>query len=127
MLLRLEWFRKPRSKRAVRRPRHQAAIELLEDRALLSATWNNFGGNAQHTDVSQVAAQPLNHLLWSTPLDLAPWGTVHYGDPVFTPGNTVIVPIKMTWSAQDQNEQNFYIAGLNDVTGAVEWTSAVTT
>jgi hypothetical protein len=126
MLLRLEWFRKPRSKRAVRRPRYQAAIELLEDRALLSATWNNFGGNAQHTDVSQVAAQPLNHLLWSTPLDLAPWGAVHYGDPVFTPGNTVIVPIKVTWSAQDQNEQNFYLAGLNDVTGAVEWTSAVT-
>jgi hypothetical protein len=51
---------------------------------------------------------------------------VHYGDPVFTPGNTVIVPIKITWSAQDQNQQNFYIAGLNDVTGAVEWTSAVT-
>src|SRR5579862_2244939 len=112
MLLTLTWFRKPRARRASRRPRYNAAIERLEDRALLTATWNNFGGNAQHTDVAQVTAQPLNHLLWSTPLDLAPWGTVHYGDPIFTPGNTVIIPIKMTWSAQDQNQQNFYIAGL---------------
>jgi trimeric autotransporter adhesin len=119
-------FRKSRSKRAPRRPRYQTTIERLEDRALLTASWNNYGGNAQHTEVAQVAAQPLNQLLWSTPLDLAPWGAVHYGDPVFTPGSTVIVPVKITWSGQNQNSQNFYIEGLNDTTGAVEWTSALT-
>ncbi len=125
MLLRLKWFRKSPT-RAPRRLRCQPTIELLEDRALLTASWNNYGGNAQHTEVTQVAAQPLNQLLWSTPLDLAPWGAVHYGDPVFTPGSTVIVPVKITWSGQDQNSQNFYIEGLNDLTGAVEWTSALT-
>jgi hypothetical protein len=125
MLLRLKWFRKSPT-RAPQRLRCQPTIELLENRALLTASWNNYGGNAQHTEIAQVAAQPLNQLLWSTSLDLAPWGAVHYGDPVFTPGNTVIVPIKITWSGQNQNAQNFYIAGLNDLTGAVEWTSAVT-
>src|SRR5580700_5474503 len=119
-------FRKRRSKRAPWRSRYQATVERLEDRSLLSATWNNFGGNAQHTEVAQVAAQPLNQVLWSTSLDLAPWGAVHYGDPVFTPGNTVIVPVKITWSGQHQNQQNFYLAGFNDVTGQLLWTSAVT-
>ncbi len=125
MLLRLMWFRNPRSSRA-RQSAYKPAIERLEDRALLTASWNSFGGNAQHTEISQVAAQPVNQLMWSTSLDLAPWGAVHYGDPIFTPGNTVIVPVKVTYSGQVQGGNNFFVEGLNDVTGAVEWTSAVT-
>ncbi len=116
----------PVQERAPRRSRYKSAIERLEDRALLTASWGSFGGNAQHTEVSQVAAQPVNQLLWSTSLDLAPWGAVHYGDPIFTPGNTVIVPVKVTYSGQVQGGNNFFLEGLDDVTGAVEWTSAVT-
>ncbi len=126
MLLRLGWFRKPQSKAASRRSRNANTVECLENRALLTASWNSFGGNAQHTEISQVAAQPVNQLLWSTSLDLNPWGAVHYGDPIFTPGNTVIVPVKVTYSGQVQGGNNFFVEGLNDVTGAVEWTSAVT-
>jgi hypothetical protein len=140
MVLRLVWFPKRRAKRATRRSSYKPAIERLEDRALLSATaavtassatttsWNNFAGNAQHTDVSQVAAQPLNQVLWSTSLDLEPWGPVHYGDPIFTPGNTAIVPVKVTYNGdiQDAGANNFFIEGINDVTGQVLWTSAVT-
>jgi Bacterial Ig-like domain (group 3)/Putative Ig domain/Ubiquitin-activating enzyme E1 FCCH domain len=126
MLLRLTWFRKPRSRRASYRPRYNPAIERLEDRALLSATWTQLNGNAQHTGDTTAVAQPIDHVLYSVPLDLEPWGAVHYGDPVFTSGNTVIVPIKVTWSAQDQNAQNFFVEGLNTVTGQVLWTSVPT-
>ena len=135
MVLQLKWFRKSRSKRTARRSNYQPAIERLEDRALLSATvattatsasWNQLNGNAQHTGDTAAVAQPLNQVLWSVPLDLEPWGAEHYGDPVFTPNNTVIVPIKVTWSAQDQNAQNFFVEALNDVTGQVLWTSEPT-
>ena len=136
MVLRLRWFPNRRAKRAVRRFRYTPAIEQLEDRALLSASpaapglpatsWNQLNGNAQHTGVSGAVAQPLNQVLWSVSLDLEPWGAEHYGDPIFTPNNTVIVPIKVTWSAQDQNAQNFFLEAINDVTGQVLWTTEPT-
>lgn len=62
-----------------------------------AAGWSTLGGNAQHTGVSATAAQPLSAVHWSTPVDLSsPSGTIliHYGSPVITPGNTVIIPIK---------------------------------
>jgi hypothetical protein len=61
------------------------------------AGWSTLGGNAQHTGVSATAAQPLSAVHWSTPVDLSsPSGTIliHYGSPVITPANTVIIPIK---------------------------------
>src|ERR1700677_5064596 len=143
MVLQLRCVSKHRAKRAVRRSAYTTAIEQLEDRALLSATvattavvsaapgvpatvWNQLNGNAQHTGVSGAVAQPLNQVLWSVSLDLEPWGAEHYGDPIFTSNNTVIVPIKVTWSAQDQNAQNFFLEGINDVTGQVLWTTEPT-
>lgn len=120
------WFRSRRSKRARRPFSYQSTIERLEERTLLSASWNQLNGNAQHTGQSSAVAQPLDQVLYSVPLDLEPWGAVHYGDPIFTSGNTVVVPIKVTWSAQDQNAQNFFIEGLNSVTGQVLWTSVPT-
>jgi hypothetical protein len=96
----------------------------LEDRTVPTATWNNFGGNAQHTDIAQVAAQPIDQLLWQIPLDLAPWGYIHYGDPIFTPNNVVVVPIKVTWNGNNQGATDFIEVGLNDVTGAVLWSTA---
>ncbi len=145
MVLHLRWFPKRRAKRTVRRFRYTPAIEQLEDRALLSATatatvtaaatttpampgtvWNQLNGNAQHTGNSSAIAQPLNQVLWSVSLDLEPWGAEHYGDPIFTANNTVIVPIKVTWSAQNQNAQNFILEGINDVTGQVLWSTEPT-
>src|SRR5207253_6595608 len=38
--------------------------------ALVDTTWNNFGGNPQHTAVSAVAAQPINSIHWQTSIDL---------------------------------------------------------
>ncbi|MEO8135803.1 MAG: hypothetical protein ABI831_17730, partial [Betaproteobacteria bacterium] len=65
--------------------------------ATQAAGWTTLGGNAQHTGVSTTAAQPLDTIRWSTPVDLsAPSGAIliHYGSPVITTANTVIIPIK---------------------------------
>lgn len=62
--------------------------------------WAGFGGNAQHQALSAIASQPLQRVLWSMPVDLAPPyranGTllIHYGSPVITASNTVLVPVK---------------------------------
>src|SRR5439155_15475911 len=61
------------------------------------ATWSTFAGDPQHTAISGVASQPLEVILWSTPVDLAPPADtilIHYGSPLVTPANTVIVPVK---------------------------------
>ncbi|MBX3028270.1 dockerin type I repeat-containing protein [bacterium] len=61
------------------------------------ADWPTFAANPQHTSLSNAAAQPLQTIRWSTPVDLAPpTGSIliHYGSPLVTPGNTVVVPVK---------------------------------
>jgi len=62
--------------------------------------WPAFGRDAQHTAVGAIATQPLARIAWSTPLDLAPQRTaggallIHYGSPVITRRNTVLMPVK---------------------------------
>lgn len=62
--------------------------------------WWGFGRDAQHSAIGAVATQDLNRIAWSTPVDLAPQyqadGSllIHYGSPVVTARNTVIVPVK---------------------------------
>ena len=62
--------------------------------------WWQFGRDTQHTAGAAVATQDLNRIAWSTPVDLAPPrqpnGTllIHYGSPVVTSHNTVVVPVK---------------------------------
>jgi Bacterial Ig-like domain (group 3) len=94
-------------------------IELLEDRCVPSTfQWNNFGGNAQHTGVSNVAAQPMDTILWKMSVDQQPWGAEHYGEPVFTANNTVIVPLKTGWTA------NYDVQGVNGANGTLMWSVA---
>ena len=62
--------------------------------------WWGFGRDAQHAALGSVATQDLNRISWSTAVDLAPqYGAggvllIHYGSPVVTSHNTVIVPVK---------------------------------
>ena len=62
--------------------------------------WFGFGRDAQHAANGAIATQDLNRISWSTPLDLAPTYTsggallVHYGSPVVTSHNTVVLPVK---------------------------------
>src|SRR5262249_31977700 len=71
-------------------------LDSLEDRTGPSTAWDGLLGNAQHTGSSSVATQPLDAIHWTTPVDYNPGdaGGAHYGSPVITPSNTVIVPFR---------------------------------
>src|SRR5690242_12431396 len=84
--------------------------------------WPALGRNAQHTAVSAAPAQRPLHVRWSTPVDLAPqyWGDsllIHYGSPLITRRNTVIVTVKT--GATD----GFQLEGHAGTTGALVWTA----
>jgi PhoPQ-activated pathogenicity-related protein len=90
-----------------------------------SVSWNGYAGNAQHTALSPTAAQALQAIHWQTPVDLDPQhsgGTpdgelfIHYGSPVITGNNTVIVPVKTGAT------NGFQLEAFNGATGAVKWT-----
>ncbi|HEV3384958.1 MAG TPA: Ig-like domain repeat protein, partial [Gemmata sp.] len=96
-------------------------VESLEDRLAPSAgltSWNEFNGNAQHTGISTVAAQPMDQILWQTSLDQQGTYFWHTGEPVFTPNDTVIVPIITSTG------DTFELEAFNGATGALLWTSA---
>ena len=62
--------------------------------------WWGFGRDAQHSALGAIATQDLNRIAWSTPLDLAPQYRsngallIHYGSPVVTSHNAVVLPLK---------------------------------
>jgi hypothetical protein len=76
-----------------------------------------FAGNAQHTSVYAPAAQTLDLIKWSTSIDLNNTGAlIHYGAPLVTAGNTVIVPVKT--GATD----GFQVTAFNGASGASKYT-----
>ncbi len=63
--------------------------------------WAGYAGNAQHSAQAPAAAQAMVKIHWQTPVDLAPQfsGTellIHYGSPMMTAANTVLIPVKTT-------------------------------
>ncbi len=63
----------------------------------MEAQWNGHAGDAQHTGLSSVASQPLNVVRWTAPVDEEPPAEpilIHYGSPVITLANTVVVPVR---------------------------------
>jgi autotransporter-associated beta strand protein len=99
------------------------ALTALLACAARGQSWNGYAENAQHTASSQIGSQPLQSVHWSTPVDLNPQlsdGDIlaHYGSPVITPGNTVIVPVKT--GATSGFELNAY----NGKTGSLLWTQS---
>ena len=85
--------------------------------------WSGFAENAQHVALSSVPSQPLAGIRWQLPIDLDPQYThgdllAHYGSPMITAGNTVVVPVKTTASG------GFQIAALSGADGAQLWTAS---
>ena len=86
-----------------------------------STPWSSYGGNAQHTAVSRVRAQDLSRIHWQTPVDLAPQYSsnddllIHYGSPLITAGNTVLLPVKT-----GPNE-GFQVEARNGTAGRLIW------
>ncbi len=61
--------------------------------------WYGYAGDAQHTAAAPAAADPLNMIGWHTHVDLQQTKSggellIHYGSPVITSDNTIIVPQK---------------------------------
>jgi hypothetical protein len=82
-------------------PRLRPSLETLETRELLSGNpvWQGYAGNPQHTALSGVASESLDIIRWQTPVDEQPQFTgndlfIHYGSPLITAADTVIVPVK---------------------------------
>src|SRR5439155_2734403 len=75
------------------------------------------------TALSAYASQSLSSIAWQTPVDLAPQFSgkdllIHYGSPLVTGDNTVIVPVKTGSS------DGFEVEGINGTTGQIKWTQA---
>lgn len=84
-----------------------------------TGAWLTHSHDDQHTNVSSVASQALTTVHWHAPVDLAPpQGEIfiHYGSPLVTAANTVIVPVKTA--------TGFRIEGHNGATGKKMWTQA---
>jgi hypothetical protein len=112
---------RPRSRRILPPLPFRPRLERLEDRTVPSDFWGSFAGGAQHTGLAPVPSQPLNGVLWQTPVDLHPQYNgsdllIHYGSPLLTDANTVIVPVK-TGPAD-----GFRVEGRSGATGALLWT-----
>ncbi len=85
-----------------------------------SIAWTNFGRDAQHTALSINPAQPLNRIRWSTAVDQDPQYSenellIHYGSPLLTTQNTVIVPVKTGAT------NGFEVEAVSAANGAAQW------
>lgn len=79
--------------------------------------WPGHARDMQHSALSAVAVQSLNHIHWKAPVDLhPPTGTIfiHYGSPVTTPAGTVIFPVKT-------GPNSFRVEAHNEKTGSLIW------
>ena len=90
---------------------------------IIGPAWSGFARDAQHSAVGAIATQPLSRLVWQTPVDLAPQYSgssllIHYGSPVITTRNTVIVPVKTGATG------GFRIEARSGVNGAMLWSAA---
>ena len=85
--------------------------------------WWSFARDAQHAATGAVATQDLNRIAWSTPIDLAPPRVngallIHYGSPVVTSHNTVVVPVKTAAAG------GFRIEARSGANGGLIWSAA---
>src|SRR5579885_1232399 len=92
-------------------------LQAAAPQATHPGIWACYGGSAQHRSIAPAPAQPLRRILWWMPVDLAPqYGSddvlaTHYGSPVITAKNTIIVPVKV--GAED----GFRVEARNAATG----------
>jgi hypothetical protein len=87
----------------------------------IAVQWSVLGHDPQHTAISRFTANPLNRIEWQTPMDLDPQYSgnelfIHYGSPLVTRANTVVIPVKTgAWGG-------FQVEGHCSTTGSLVWT-----
>src|SRR5580692_4425369 len=90
-----------------------ACAAMLTTRSSAQGAWLTHSHDEQHTALSTVQSQPLDAIHWHVPVDLhPPQGEIfiHYGSPLITAANTVIVPVKT-------GDNSFRIEAHNGTTG----------
>jgi hypothetical protein len=101
--------------------RLQVLLLALAPSLVWGQAWGGHAHDPQHTGTSTIAAQTLNKIHWQTPIDLsgAAGGSgalfVHYGSPVVTTANTVIVPVTSA-------SGGYQLEAFNGATGAPIYT-----
>jgi hypothetical protein len=65
----------------------------------VAGAWPGYGRDAQHSATAGIISQHLNRIRWQTPVDLQPQYSdtellIHYGSPLATAQNTILVPVK---------------------------------
>jgi hypothetical protein len=85
-------------------------------------SWPGHSHDAQHTGISGSAANVPSAIRWSTPVDTDPTYSgdvlyIHYGSPMITRSNTVVVPVKTSTTG------NFLVAAFQSskLTGKVTY------
>jgi hypothetical protein len=94
------------------------ASMLTPSSSAQTGAWLTHSHDEQHTALSTVQSQPLDAIHWHVPVDLnPPEGTIyiHYGSPLVTAANTVIVPVKT-------GTNSFRVEAHNGATGKRLWT-----
>ena len=98
-----------------------AFLRLLSAQSL-AVPWSSYAHDPQHTGISSTAAQALNRIKWSTPVDQVLQGTsgtlyIHYASPMVTALNSVIVPVRT-------NSSNiFQVEVRSGATGALKYSA----
>lgn len=85
-----------------------------------AAFWSGYGRDAQHTGISAVGSQTIHKIHWTTPVDLQPQFSgndllIHYGSPVMTQANTIIIPVKTVAT------HGFRLEVRDGATGSLKW------
>jgi hypothetical protein len=101
----------------------RATLFLFAVQYLSAQPWSSFANGPQHNALSPAKSQGLTQIRWHTPVDLQPQyeGSellIHYGSPLVTALNTVIVPVKTGVDG------NFRVEARAAADGALKWSLA---
>jgi len=94
-----------------------ACVFVPQTLSAQGGAWLSHAHDARHSAVSSVASQPLSSIHWHVPVDLhPPTGEIfiHYGSPLVTAANTVIVPVKT-------GANSFRVEAHDGATGNLLW------
>ncbi|HEV2695293.1 MAG TPA: hypothetical protein VG347_20535 [Verrucomicrobiae bacterium] len=98
-----------------------AALILAARAQSLRTPWSGHAHDAQHSALSPTASQSLNRIEWRTSMDglvqfRGNFLAIHYGSPLVTRSNTVIVPVNTGLT------NGFLVEALSGASGATNWT-----
>jgi hypothetical protein len=111
----------PPAPRAVRKLVSRAAVlvagvlVLTHAPASAAPIWQGYAGDETHSAISSITSQPMQGIRWQTPVADGPAeDLIHFGSPVVTAANTVIVPVR-------QNNGSYRVEGRDGANGNLKW------